>query len=234
MRALVTTQDNVANNLANVSTPGFKSLREVYQGRQMGINTRAWGRGCIGGGVALSAVQKDLSSGAIQPTGGPLDVAIDGPGFFVVEGLQGESMYTRNGRFHLNRDSELVTQAGWRILDPDGRPIVVRGADVSIRNDGSVFADGVEMGRLDLVEFERPGMVRPVGMSLYMATEDAGGPFAAAESTLAPKAVEMSNVNVVREMIRMMMGLRQYEAAYRAIRIIDESVNLVVNRVPAL
>jgi len=233
MQALVATQDNVANNLANVSTPGFKALRAVYQGRYMAVDKSLAGRSCTGGGIGLSATMRDVSVGAIQPTGGPLDVAIDGPGFFVVEGLENQPMYTRNGRFHLNSNSELVTQAGWRLLDGDGRPIVVTGANPSIRDDGAVYAGGVEVGQLGLVEFENPGSLQSVGMSLYLAPEPAGEPIPATESRLAAEAVEMSNVNVVREMIRMMMGLRQYEAAYRAVRTIDESVDLAVNRVPA-
>jgi len=234
MRALVTTQDNVANNLANVSTPGFKALRAIYQGRYMAVDKALVGRSCTGGGVGLSATMRDISVGSIQPTGGPLDAAIDGPGFFVVEGLENEPMYTRNGRFHLNSDSELVTQAGWRLLDGDGQTIEVTGANPSIRDDGTVYADGAEVGRLGLVEFENPGSLQSVGMSLYIAPAAAGAPTPATQPRLAVKAIEMSNVNVVREMIRMMMGLRQYEAAYRAVRIIDESIDLAVNKVPAL
>jgi len=234
MQALVATQDTIANNLANVNTPGFKSLRAVYRGHYMNIARKVSGRSCTGGGVTLSGVAKNLTVGSIQPTGGPLDVAIDGPGFFVVEGPQDEPLYTRNGRFTLNSNSELVTQTGWRVLDTDGRPIVVTGSNPSIRSDGTVFAGGSEVGRLGLVEFESPHMLELMGMSLYAASPSAGEPTAATESRLAPKALEMSNVNVVGEMIRMMMGLRQYEAAYRAVRIIDESVNLAVNKVPSL
>jgi len=234
MQALVATQDNVANNLANVNTPGFKSLRAVYHGHYMDIARNAAGRSCTGGGVTLSGVVKDLSVGSVQPTGGPLDVAIDGPGFFVVEGPQQQPLYTRNGRFTLNSNSELVTQSGSRVLGPDGRPIVVTGANPSIRPDGTVFADDVRAGQLDLVEFENPNLLELLGMSLYAAPESAGEPTAATETRLAPESLEMSNVNVVSEIVRMMMGLRQYEAAYRAVRIIDESVNLAVNRVPSL
>ncbi len=234
MQALIATQDTVANNLANVNTPGFKGHRAVYYGRYMYVDSRMPDRGCTGGGVRLSGTARDLSAGAIQPTGGRLDVAIDGPGFFVVEGVQGERMYTRNGRFQLNSNSELVTQAGWRVLGEDGRPIVVTGANPVIRSNGAVYADDVEVGRLQVVEFAEPAMLESLGMSLYAAPAAAGQPTAATESRLKAEAIEMSNVNVVREMINMMIGLRQYEAAYRAVRIIDDSVNLAVNRVPAV
>ncbi len=233
MRALVATQDNVANNLANVSTPGFKAMRAVYQGRYMAIDNSSAGKSSSGGGVGLSATIRNISVGAIQPTGGPLDAAIDGPGFFVLKGLQDEPMYTRNGRFHINGNSELVTQAGWRVLDSGGAPIQVTGTNPLIRDDGTIYADGVEVAQLGLVEFENPESLQSVGMSLYMAPAAAGAPTPATQSRLAAEAIEMSNVNVVHEMIRMMMGLRQYEAAYRAVRIIDESVDLAVNRLPA-
>jgi flagellar basal body rod protein FlgG len=199
----------------------------------MAIDDSSAGRSSSGGGVGLSGTVRNISVGSIQPTGGRLDAAIDGPGFFMVQGLQEEPMYTRNGRFHINGDSELVTQAGWRVLGSGGAPIQVTGANPLIRDDGTIYADDAEVARLGLGEFENPGSLQSVGMSLYIAPPAAGAPTPATQSRLAAEAVEMSNVNVVREMIRMMMGLRQYEAAHQAVRIIDQSVNLVVNRVPA-
>jgi flagellar basal body rod protein FlgG len=234
MQALVTTQDNIANNLANVSTPGFRAQRGVCHGRYMAVDKSLSGRSCRGGGVGMTATTRDTSAGGIQPTGGSLDAAIDGPGFFVVEGPENQPMYTRNGRCHLNSNSELVTQAGWRLLDVDGSPIQVTGTNCSIRDDGTIYADGVEVAQLGLVEFENPVALQSVGASLYMAPPPAGAPTPATQSRLKAKAVEMSNVSAVREMVRMMMGLRQYEAAHRAVRIIDESINLAVNKVPAL
>lgn len=236
MRALTTTQDTVANNLSNINTPGFKTGHASYKGFYIdGISDRMMpGKSTRGGGVVLASIGKDMGLGAVQMTGSALDVAIDGPGFFVVNGPDDQQLYTRNGRFELNSVSQLVTQAGWPVLAENGRPLMVTGANPKIESDGSVHAGGAEIGRIKITEFEKPGLLESIGMSLYSAPTSAGEPLPAAESRLAPKSLEMSNVNVVRETIKMVMGLRQYEAAQRAIRVIDDSLNLAVNKVPSL
>jgi flagellar basal-body rod protein FlgF len=236
MRALVSTQDTVANNLANVNTPGFKSAQVSYQGTYIDarLDKTMPGKSSSGGGVYLATIGKDMGNGALQTTGSALDVAIDGPGFFAVDGPEGQLLYTRNGRFGLNSQSELVTQAGRRVMNNNGRPIVVEGSNPEIRANGSVWAGGTEVDRLMISEFESPGMLASIGMSLYSAPDTAGAPMSAAEPRLATKSLEMSNVNVIRETIKMVMGMRQYEAAQRAIRMIDDTLNLTVNKVPSL
>ncbi len=236
MRALINTQDTVANNLANVDTPAFKSSRATYKGFYIdtSANKNMLGNVSSGGGVELAAITKDMTAGGLQTTGEALDVAIDGPGFFAVNGPNGQVLYTRNGRFGLNSRSELVTQAGWQVLNQNGQPIQVTGADPKIQEDGSIWADGAEFDRLMVVEFDKPRQLESIGMSLYSAPKQAGAPVPATSSRLAPGMLEISNVNVIREMVRMVMGMRQYEAAQRAIRVIDDSLNLAVNKVPSL
>ena len=140
MRALVTTQDTVANNLANVNTPAFKTSQASYRGFYIDPtrDDRMPGKTSSGGGVALATIGKDMTAGGLQTTGGALDAAIDGPGFFAVYGPDGELLYTRNGRFGLNSRSELVTQAGWQVVNEGGRPIAVEGANPEIWADGSI------------------------------------------------------------------------------------------------
>jgi len=229
--------DVIADNLANIDTVAFKRAEPIsrgfYQVFAEEIARFPSGRGSEeipGGGSALDSTSGDFSPGSVVDTGNPLDVAIDGPGFFVVRTPSGER-YTRAGNFSLNFDGRLVTQSGYSVLGEQG-PIMVMGETVEISPGGDVMVDGAAAERIRIVDFPRPDSLTKYGRNLYGAVESirrTGVPVAA--PNLRVGALESSNVNPLTELVSMMDAARSYEANQKVILALNESLDAAVNEI---
>lgn len=251
MKAMDIQLDVLANNLANSNTWGFKSSRVNFEDlfyearRQPGALNSLGERNStglfVGLGVRESNTQFDFTVGSPEATGQPLDVAIAGQGFFRVrthEGIGGGIAYTRAGNFMQNRDGDLVlgTSSGPRIDPPINLPI---GYElVTIREDGTVTVriDGEdqEVGQLQLFKFPNPHGLSPEGGNLYTITaasgeEIAGNPSDAGFGVLIQNHLEASNVDPVKELVRMIRTQRTFELNSQTIRAADETLQ-VINR----
>lgn len=208
----------VANNVANLSTTGYKKDSSQFSEFLMpGVTANQF----AGPGRRVSFVQDrgtwhDFGQGGFQQTGGPLDAAIDGDGFFVVQTPRGER-YTRNGAFQLNNTGELVTSNGDRVLG-DGGPIVLQTTDrdIVITSDGTIkVREGLSLtsdstrGKLRVVTFANPQALRKDGASTYSAPPSLQ-PRPAEKVNIAQGVTEKSNVNAVLEMTRMIEITRKY------------------------
>ena len=210
--------DVVSNNIANINTTGYKTDNAAFAEYLMPI---ARADQFAQPDRRLSFVQDratwhDFSQGPVQQTGGPLDAAIDGDGFFVVQTTRGER-YTRNGAFQLNNNGELVTSAGDKVLG-DGGPIVLQNTDrdVVITPDGTIkVREGLSLtsdstrGKLRIVNFTNPHSLQKDGSSLFTAP---AGQQAQPDqkSRVVQGAIEKSNVRAVLEMTRMIQVTRNY------------------------
>lgn len=236
--------DTIANNLANISTTGFKKTRVafedlVYQAKRTGEisqETQRPGQLEIGSGVRVMGTQRDYSTGNIVSTGNTLDLAITSRGMFVVETPDGEERYTRNGVFHVNMDGELVNQSGLRV-NP-GIEIPSDAMEISIAEDGSVKAmyEGengeVTLGTIDVVDFGNPNGLRALGGNLYMATPESGEPIPIeSDDGLVIKQgfIEGSNVDVAEELVNMIMAQRAFEMTSKVVETADETMQMVNN-----
>jgi len=202
--------DVIANNIANISTPGFK--REAVKFEELVQQVKA--AGDKGGTQNLSFVRdagvlRDTSAGQMQNTGAPFDLAINGDGYFTVQTQAGER-YTRNGHFTLNADGIVVTESGDQLLG-DGGPITVTADDgeVSIGADGTISGNQGQMGKLRLVEFADQRALKKEGGSLYSTTQT---PVTSTTTTVTQGMLESSNVQPVVEISRMIEIMRSYEA----------------------
>ncbi|WP_424813836.1 flagellar basal-body rod protein FlgF [Roseococcus sp. YIM B11640] len=200
-----------ANNLANAETPGFRASRPVFSE----LVTRQNGVGAQGRNAAYSwdrATWRDLTPGPITTTGNPLDVAIQGSGYFAIETPGGER-YTRAGRFTISAEGRLVDQQGNAVLNVNSQPIAIAAGDarIEIRGDGTIRSENGVIGQLRIVRFEDEQDLRAEGDRLF----DAGGQEAeaVARPSLVQGAVEGSNVRSVTEMTRMMAELREFQIA---------------------
>jgi flagellar basal-body rod protein FlgF len=208
--------DVVANNIANVNTAGFKADRSLFEEY---LNSGAHEDNFIGRDRRVSYVQdratyRDFSPGSLEPTKNPLDLAIDGSGFFAVQAAGGER-YTRDGNLQVNNLGQLVTSGGDQVLGTSG-PIVLQPTDhdVNVSPDGTITVlegsaktDSVR-GKLRLVSFTDAQSLLKQGSNLYAAAAGAAQPDL--KSTLRQGFVEKSNVNAVSEMSNMIQVMRTY------------------------
>jgi len=215
-------QEIVAFNLAHAAVPGyrqrihpagtFESLLANAEGRPERLGTRSAG------------ATIDFTPGPIAYTGAPLDLAISGPGFFVVEGPDGP-LYTRAGTLSLNAARELVTSAGYPLLGAGGRIAIPENAStITILTDGTVLANGQAVGQLRLVEIDDPRALEAVGATLFRAP--AGAISEATQSSVLQGYRENSNVDTVTQLVQLITSLRHFEAAQRALHVLSDSLQL--------
>jgi flagellar basal-body rod protein FlgG len=227
------------NNLANLQTPGFKARRvslvdlppgtSVFTAPASGGGATLVSEG-VGQGVSVGAVLAAPSQGRLEPTGEPLDVAIDGEGFFQVQLADGRLAYTRAGALRLDNQRRLVTPAGARVA-----PEITLPADatsVSIAADGAVTAhlspgSSRVLGQIQLTRFNNPDALLGLGDNLFVATDAAGAAMTGAPGsgglgTVHQGKLEASNVDMAEEFIRIIEAQRAYQINLRALRVIDE------------
>jgi flagellar basal-body rod protein FlgG len=250
LSALDTAMDVTANNLANVNTTGFKASRANFQDllyiekEQPGsLNANGDQRPIgleVGLGVKVSGTQLDFAQGPPQMTSKPLDIAIQGDGFFhvQVEDQLGTDAYTRAGAFTLNKDGEIVlaSDQGRRLMPVISIP--AEATSVTITNDGvGKFKmhgelEMTEAGRIETATFVNPAGLKQVGENLFVATDASGpatlgSPGADRRGTLAQGQLESSNVDPTRELIDLIRTQRAYEMNSQSIKAADESLRTI-------
>jgi flagellar basal-body rod protein FlgF len=213
-RTLQRRMDVTANNLANVTTSGFKADEVLFEEvEDTGAETEEAPHDIVF--VRDIGMTRDMGQGAIAMTGNALDVAIEGDGFFIIEGPSGP-LYTRDGAFSLAGDGRLVTADGRAVLNSGGAPIVLdpQGETPSIGRDGVIRVAGVEAGRIGVASFAAPSALLKVGDNLWDAQDQAPGAF---EGVVLQGALEGSNVRPVIELTRLIEISRAYQSAARII-----------------
>ncbi len=211
--------DTTANNLANLNTAGFKSERLVMRDLSVRPAAASDSPNEINF-VDAWTLQRDFSAGVMEQTGNPLDIAIAGEGFFVVQTAAGEA-YTRDGRFALGPNGQIVTHSGAPVMG-DGGPITLDPAlgAVSISADGTIAQNETTIGRLRVVAFDTPGALEKQGGNLWRATAEA--PREPEFIKVQAGFVEGSNVNAVLELTQMIEISRAYQSVSKMISQSDE------------
>ena len=239
-----------ANNLANVSTTGFKRGRAVFEDllyqnlRQVGAagtqDTQLPSGLSLGTGTRVVATEKLHTQGNMQVTGNSLDLAITGRGFFQVLLPDGTTGYTRDGSFQVNAQGELVTSAGYAVQPsitiPDGAQSVTIGTDgvVSVQLAGQ--SAPTQVGSIQLVDFINPTGLQPRGENLLMESAasgpaQSGTPGLNGLGNVQQGSLEASNVNVVEELVTMIETQRAYEMNSKAISTTDQMLEYLTSRI---
>ncbi|MDZ7373222.1 MAG: flagellar basal-body rod protein FlgF [candidate division KSB1 bacterium] len=219
----------IANNLANVSTAGFKRDRVTF--RQT-LDAELAVAAETGETQGAQEVVTDFSQGPLEKTDRPLDLAIDGEGFFVVQTAAGER-YTRAGSFRLDAAGRIVTPDGYPVLGERG-PIVLHEGSVEVRSDGEIWQKGVAVGRLRVVNFPNLRALAKEGHSLFRLRDPNVRPVALENVRIKQGYLEGSNVNALEEMVEMMVVVRNFEAEQKAIQTQDETLSRAINELPKL
>jgi flagellar basal-body rod protein FlgG len=245
MQAQQLNLDTIANNLANVNTTGFKRTRVDFQdllyqtfrapGTQGTQGTIVPTGIQVGLGSRAVATQRLFSQGDFQQTENPLDVVIEGDGFFQVQREDGTTAYTRAGAFKKDGNGRLVTSDG-AILSPnivipaDARNVTI-GADGTVSVTLATSTEASTLGTIQLAQFVNPGGLLSVGKNLFVPTAASGAavvgtPGNSGLGTLAQGFLELANVKVVDEMVNMITSQRAYEANSKAIQTADEMLHI--------
>lgn len=244
--------DVIANNLANVNTTAFKKERIEFKDLLYETMDRArvladGGRPVnlqVGHGTMAVATVRDFEKGSPEETGNPLDFYIDGDAFFMVQGPSGEINYTRDGAFKISMTEMgkmLTTADGYPVLDEVGEPIILDMdlSDLIVSQNGEIsYTDEegivVPTGQvLGLAYFENRNGLEAMGRNLYRATQAAGEPILAMDSTqvslILQNFIEASNVKTVEEMVKLIVAQRAYELNSKAIQSSDEMLSIANN-----
>jgi flagellar basal-body rod protein FlgG len=247
MKAQQMNIDTIANNLANVNTAGFKkSAAEfqdlLYEAVVPGGSTRGSGlaspaRVEIGHGVKLVSTDKLFTQGQMRQTGNPLDLMIEGDGFFQVKLPDGSLAYTRDGSFKMDGERNVVTSAGYYLEPPIQVPLDA--TDISIARDGTVSvtlagsASTVQdIGRLEVAKFPNPAGLRNRGGNLFLESPASGAavrgvPGQEGIGEVAAGFLEGANVETVEELVSMITAQRAYELNSKSISVADEMLQTV-------
>lgn len=203
-----TNMNIIANNIANINTPGFRGQNLVFQevlSGKTGENKDSF--------VANPGMYEVTTPGTISPTGNALDIALTGPGFIQVEGPGGVPAYTRAGNLDVSKDGELMTASGYKVIGGGGPIQLPREASqISIDENGVISSEFGDAGKISVVEFDNIQKLEALGHNLY-TTDAASKP--AEETRVIQGSVENSNVNGVMEMTRMIEVTRSYQSIQR-------------------
>jgi flagellar basal-body rod protein FlgG len=240
----------ISNNLANVTTTGFKRDRAVFSdllyqidqqpGGLSSQNTQLPSGTQLGVGVKIAGTQKNFAEGSIQNTSAPLDMAIDGRGFFQIALPDGSIGYTRTGSFQLDQDGQIVDSQGFplepAITIPEDAVSVTIGLDgtVSVVQQGDTGAS--EVGSIQLANFTNPAGLEAKGGNMYVETASSGAPVQGTPGenglgTTLQNSLENSNVSVVEEMVNMVATQRAYEMNAKVVSTADQMAQYLTQNV---
>jgi flagellar basal-body rod protein FlgG len=241
MQAQETQIQVISNNLANASTPGFKVSRAHFQDL-LYVNERQAGTqssqtsfvptgSSIGLGSRTASVDQIFTEGELDNTGNPLDVAIQGNGFFQVSMPDGSISYTRDGSFRTNQNGQVVTLDGYAVLP--GITVPQNAQNMTIGPDGTVSVQvgsqtqPTQVGQFQIINFLNPAGLQPIGQNLYKLTQAAGSPQTGIGGqngfgSVAQGFVEMPNESTVQELVGLISAQRAYEASSKAVQVADQ------------
>jgi flagellar basal-body rod protein FlgG len=246
MEAQQVTQDITANNLANINTVGFKKARADFQDLMYQVYTKSGAETSdgnqlpvgieIGMGVKLVAVQKMFTQGDYMQTDNKFDMAIEGDGFFQLDD-GGRTVYTRAGNFKTDNDGALCNSEGLKLIPEVTIPSEM--VNFTVDSGGTWTAtdengESLASGRIELARFINPAGLTSLGRNLYDKTEasgnaNTGNPGESGFGTISQNFLEMSNVNVVDEMVKMIVGQRAYEINSKSVQTADSMMQMVNN-----
>jgi flagellar basal-body rod protein FlgF len=213
----------VANNLANLGTAGYRGQQATFRSLLAGGGAVSWNplNAVVNDFGVLGGSRVDRASGSLTATGNPLDLAVAGNGFFVVQSAQGIA-YTRNGGFHATPTGQLVTSEGDAVLGEQG-PITLPQGSVAVSADGTLSVDGAVVAKLRVAEFSPDTSLRAVGAAIYAAPADSELP--AASSSIRQGMLEESNVSPVEGVVQLITIQRNAEMMQRALTLFDSQFN---------
>jgi flagellar basal-body rod protein FlgG len=237
--------DVVANNIANSNTPGFKKDRINFQDllyqtyREAGTSTLTGAQHPtglrVGLGVKPIATEKLFSQGAFQSTGNPLDLVVEGDGFFQITMTDGSTAYSRDGTFRLDGSGNIVTSDGLQVSPNLVIPENATSIDIAPDGNVSVLIPGqssqTQVGQIQLAKFQNPAGLKAMGKNLFIETDASGAPQVGNPGedgfgTIGQGFIEQSNVSIVEELVQLILAQRGFETNSKAVQTADEMLQI--------
>ena len=214
--------DVISNNLANVNTPGYKKDKMSFEGLLAGnINPPAIPQSMTADPILQKEnIYIDYTSGPTSQSGNPLDLALDGDGFFAVTTPEGTA-YTRQGNFRTSAEGTLVTVDGYPVQGSGGGAISIKGSRVEIDAKGAVMVDGTQAGSIAIVDFEKPYKLTKTGNALFVPSDPQTVP-ETGKARIQQGHLEGSNVDSISEMVQLIETNRYFEACSKVIKGFDD------------
>jgi flagellar basal-body rod protein FlgG len=216
--------DTLANDVANVNTTGYKHTRVAFRDL-MYVEDRS-GNVRSGAGAAVATVGRGFAQGNLRTTSQPLDLGIEGPGFFRVRRADGTEALTRDGALRLDAQGRLTTTRGELLQPAVTVPARTDPADVQIGPDGTVSAGARALGRIELVTVRATDGLRSVGENVFVATADSGPATANGAGRVVQGTLESSNVDVADAMTDIMDAQRSFQLASKAVQMQDQILQI--------
>lgn len=230
--------DTIANNISNVNTVAFKTTSvsfedTLYTAMKNPGDPQSSSNLQKGTGVRLSATNIDFGQGATRTTGNPLDLALEGDGFFQLMDSSGEKLYTRNGSFSVSSEQDgsyLVSDEGYYVLDEKGEKIKLSGetSQITVSSDGTISTGDTSV-KLGLYRFENSAGLSPRGSGLFAVSAASGNSSAPDGCTVIQGALEGSNVDLGTELTQLMRAQRLFSLSSSALQTADEMTGVACN-----
>jgi flagellar basal-body rod protein FlgG len=224
--------DAISNDLANVSTSGYKSERVAFNDLLYNPVKLAGTSTTGGAGASATLIGRSEAQGTLQETGDPLDLAIEGPGYFQVTRPNGKLALTRNGSFAVDAQGSIVNSEGNRLSPPIKLPAGVSPTNLAIAPDGTVFAGTKKLGQIKLVTVTSPEHLLSDGGSEFSPTAQSGAPHPAG-GRIHQGALEGSNVNLASDMAQMVSTQRNFQLESTAIQTASQMMSIANQMRPA-
>jgi flagellar basal-body rod protein FlgG len=219
--------DAISNDLANLNTPGYQAAQVGFQDLlYSGAGSASGTTIATGTGAASSIVGRSQAQGALQSTGNPLDVAINGPGYLQVRRNDGTVGLTRNGSLRVDAQGQITDQSGDPLVPPVTVPKGVNTTDLHVAANGTVTTGARTLGKIVIVDVPAPSQLQPDGTSLFSVTAGSGATRPATGSTLQQGALEGSNVDMGQAMSDMISAERNYQMSSQAINYQDQMLQI--------
>jgi flagellar basal-body rod protein FlgF len=222
--------DTAASNLSNTSTTGFRAERDYFRGAIFGphaleaqLNRTVNDFGLLGGNTL------DLGQGSLNQTGNPMDVAIEGAGFFAVQMANKSIRYTRDGGFRRASDGRLIASSGEPVLSAQGQPIVLPPGEITIGKDGSITIGGGIVGNLGIFTFPKGTEMTPEGVNRFIAPTGVR-PQLSQNATVHQGALEASNQDVVQGSLQLVLVQRQAEMMQKALYVFHSEFDRIASQ----
>ncbi len=210
--------NTVSNNIANEDTPGYQAQILGFHDLLYTTDDDAPSNALVGAGASAATLGFSQSQGSLQKTGNPLDLALNGPGYFQVRQPDGSTALTRDGSFQLNASGQITTNLGMELVPPITLPKGTQPSQVSIASDGTVSVGNQKVGQIKIVQVTAPDKLMPEGNSVYGVTSSSGPAQTAKGVSIQQGYLEQSNVDLNTEISDMMTAEQAYDMGSKAVQ----------------